>query len=99
MVLNALVEKLVETGVLQRDDARKVRDLFTLSSILEGKSKRLFDAEEQVYLENVRYYLEQGMWGQVQYAEPPENLKHFHSILLRSLPELKKVKSPQGTVS
>lgn len=90
LVLSAIVEILKFKGVLTSQEALEIKDLYTLSAVLEGKASLLMSPEEQTYLGQVKFALTEGLYSQVQELESPESLGDFKEILVRAIPALKR---------
>ena len=90
IIFSALLNKLEETGVLSKKEVKTIRDLYTLSSIIEGKSKKLFSKNERLYLSKVKQCISRGNFNTLERLTPPDGMQKFHQTIIGVFPILKE---------
>jgi len=91
IILSALVRKLHEKGVISEQDVGEISDLYALTLVLIGKSRDAFNETEKTYLKRVNKYVESGNFNMLDIMRVPDDMKEFHSTLLRAVPDMRKI--------
>jgi len=90
MLLSLLIEQMKATGILTDVEAASVKDLYTLTLVLEGKHDSLFGDAARNYIKTVRSLLDEGMLDSVEHIDPPSKMKAFHETLLHAIPKIRE---------
>lgn len=83
VVISALLDILESRGVITKDDCLKIKDIASLSIILEGKLQGIMDKDEKAYLSRIKVIMKnksvtRHVWDSII---PPSSLDRYHSIV------------------
>jgi hypothetical protein len=86
-MFTVLLNKLLELQIITENEANTVKDLYTLTSLLQGKANSFLAPECKAYTDKVKKAIDAGDWDGIRYySQPPKEMVHYHKTLIRLLP-------------